>query len=309
MAQSIAFVSDRNGVSNIFLYDLRRESALPAHRLLHRKPGHHPAVAGPLLGPGRRSAGLRLLREGEVRRLHPVQPPLAEAPAVSAAGARQQRAAGQHHPGAGRHQPLAAGAGGGAPPGRRGRLDLPYSPGIPLVERGGPHRRHRLRGATDLDRGAARLGHATACPTRASSRSRTTGSRFSPDYVARPSIGYARDNFGRGFFGGTAVSLSDILGNHQLIFAGYVNGRISEAQVLAAYANLSHRINWAAGISQDPYYFLEPSQVRLGRARAGGEHLRHQRSPAGGALGVRASLLSDQPVSADRGQPAVRQRG
>ena len=86
---------------------------------------------------------------------------------------------------------------------------------------------------------------------------------FSPDYVARPSIGYARDNFGRGFFGGTAVSLSDILGNHQLIFAGYVNGRISEAQVLAAYANISHRINWAVGISQDPYYFLEPSQIRV----------------------------------------------
>jgi Tol biopolymer transport system component len=86
---------------------------------------------------------------------------------------------------------------------------------------------------------------------------------FSPDYVARPSIGYARDNFGRGFFGGTAVSLSDILGNHQLVFAGYVNGRISEAQVLAAYANLSHRINWVAGISQDPYYFLEPSQIRV----------------------------------------------
>ena len=87
---------------------------------------------------------------------------------------------------------------------------------------------------------------------------------FTPDYVARPSIGYARDNFGRGFFGGTAVSLSDILGNHQLVFAGYVNGRISEAQVLAAYANLSHRINWVAGISQEPYYFYEPSEIRVG---------------------------------------------
>ncbi|HEY3012674.1 MAG TPA: DPP IV N-terminal domain-containing protein, partial [Gemmatimonadales bacterium] len=86
---------------------------------------------------------------------------------------------------------------------------------------------------------------------------------FTPDYVARPSIGYARDNFGRGFFGGTAVSLSDILGNHQLVFAGYVNGRISEAQVLAAYANLSHRINWVTGISQEPYYFYEPSEVRV----------------------------------------------
>jgi hypothetical protein len=40
-----------------------------------------------------------------------------------------------------------------------------------------------------------------------------------------------------------------------------VNGRISEAQVLAVYANLSKRINWAVGASQDPYYFLEPSQI------------------------------------------------
>lgn len=88
--------------------------------------------------------------------------------------------------------------------------------------------------------------------------------KFTPDYVARPSIGYARDNFGRGFFGGSAISLSDILGNQQLIFAGYVNGRISEAQILAAYANLSRRINWAVGLSQDPYYFLEPSEIRPG---------------------------------------------
>ena len=87
---------------------------------------------------------------------------------------------------------------------------------------------------------------------------------YTADYVARPSIGYARDNFGRGFFGGSAVSLSDILGNHQLVFAGYVNGRISEAQVLAAYANMAHRINWATGVSQEPYYFYEPSQIRVG---------------------------------------------
>jgi Tol biopolymer transport system component len=93
---------------------------------------------------------------------------------------------------------------------------------------------------------------------------------FSPDYIARPSIGYARDNFGRGFFGGSAISLSDILGNHQLVFAGYVNGRISEAQVLAAYANLSKRVNWAVGLSQDPYYFLEPSDIEPDPENPGG---------------------------------------
>src|SRR5207302_581795 len=76
--------------------------------------------------------------------------------------------------------------------------------------------------------------------------------RFTPDYVARPTIGYQRDNFGRGFFGGTAISLSDLLGNHTLVFAGAVNGRLSEAQVLPAYINQTPRLNWAAGFLLDP---------------------------------------------------------
>ena len=85
--------------------------------------------------------------------------------------------------------------------------------------------------------------------------------RFTPDYVARPTIGYERDNFGRGFFGGTAVSLSDILGNHTMVFSGSVNGRLSEAQVLAAYINQSHRFNWAMGGSQQPLYFYLPTII------------------------------------------------
>jgi Tol biopolymer transport system component len=85
--------------------------------------------------------------------------------------------------------------------------------------------------------------------------------RFQPDYVARPTIGYTRDNFGRGFYGGSAIQLSDMLGNEQLTFAAYVNGRISEALVNATYVNMTHRLNWAASIGQEPYYFLEPSQI------------------------------------------------
>ncbi len=83
---------------------------------------------------------------------------------------------------------------------------------------------------------------------------------FRPDYIARPSIGYTRDNFGRGFYGGSAVQLSDMLGNEQLLFAAYINGRISEALVNATYVNMTHRLNWAATIGQEPYYFLEPSE-------------------------------------------------
>src|SRR2546421_218472 len=79
--------------------------------------------------------------------------------------------------------------------------------------------------------------------------------RFSADYVVRPTVDYSRDNFGRGIFGGTAIALSDILGNHSMVIAGSINGRISEAQFLGLYVNQTHRLNWAAGFSQDPLYF------------------------------------------------------
>ncbi|HET7622480.1 MAG TPA: BamA/TamA family outer membrane protein [Gemmatimonadaceae bacterium] len=80
---------------------------------------------------------------------------------------------------------------------------------------------------------------------------------LAPDYVARPTVGYARDNFGSGVFGGTAIVLSDMVGNHQLAFAGAVNGRIQEAQVFAGYTNLSHRLQYSTGLFQTPYYFGE----------------------------------------------------
>src|SRR5207237_3873311 len=79
--------------------------------------------------------------------------------------------------------------------------------------------------------------------------------RFSADYVVRPTVGYSRDTFGRGIFGGTAIALSDILGNHSVVLAGSINGRISEAQFLGLYVNQTHRLNWAGGLSQDPLYF------------------------------------------------------
>ncbi len=80
--------------------------------------------------------------------------------------------------------------------------------------------------------------------------------RFQPDYIARPSVGYAQDNWGRGVFGGTTIILSDMLGNNRLALSGEVNGRISEARYLAAYTNLSHRTQWVTGIYQTPLYLI-----------------------------------------------------
>ena len=85
--------------------------------------------------------------------------------------------------------------------------------------------------------------------------------RFQPDYVARPSIGYAPDAYGRTVFGGTTVVLSDMLGNHRLAISGEVNGRVSEAQMFFGYTNLGRRTQNAAGFSQLPYYFLSDDRL------------------------------------------------
>jgi Tol biopolymer transport system component len=82
---------------------------------------------------------------------------------------------------------------------------------------------------------------------------------FSADYIARPTVGYVRDNFGNGLYGGSTVTLSDMLGDHNLLFSGFVNGRITEAQFLAAYTNLSHRLNWGGGFEQQPFFYVEQS--------------------------------------------------
>ncbi|MEO8201017.1 MAG: BamA/TamA family outer membrane protein [Gemmatimonadota bacterium] len=91
---------------------------------------------------------------------------------------------------------------------------------------------------------------------------RKSRTKFTPDYVARPSVGYSRDTFGRGFFGGTAISLSDMMGDHTLVFSGYVNGSLAESQILAAYINQRRRINWALVGGQEPYFYREASEVR-----------------------------------------------
>ncbi len=79
---------------------------------------------------------------------------------------------------------------------------------------------------------------------------------YEADYVARPSIGYAQDNFGRGLFGGTTIVLSDLLGNNRLAFTAQVNGRLQDAIIYAGYTNLAGKLQYNTAISQFPFFFL-----------------------------------------------------
>ncbi|MDB4908130.1 MAG: surface antigen [Gemmatimonadetes bacterium] len=85
--------------------------------------------------------------------------------------------------------------------------------------------------------------------------------RFQPDYVARPAIGYTPDTYGRNVFGGTTIVLSDMLGNNRVAFSGEVNGRIAESRVFMGYTSLGSRWQFSTGISQNPYYFLSSDSL------------------------------------------------
>jgi hypothetical protein len=260
--QSLAFVSDRNGVANIFLYDLGTNEIFQLTDFYTGVQG----ITGlsPVLSWARDADRMAFVYyENNKYDVYAIdnprslrREPFRALPAIQVAA-------------------LASTTAGAAPVPVARDSARPAQAGVGV---GGSLYRSRqgFRSASELAAGdslrpegpvsiVALLDSATlALPDPAEFTERPYRVSFSPDYVARPSIGYTRDTFGRGFFGGSTVALSDMLGNHQMVFSGYVNGNIIESQVVAAYANLSSRINWAAGITQDPYFFLEPSEIRVG---------------------------------------------
>ncbi|MGH7569793.1 MAG: BamA/TamA family outer membrane protein [Gemmatimonadales bacterium] len=255
--KSLAFVSDRTSISNVFLYDL---STKQIYQLTDLYTGASGITAiSPVLSWAREADRLafayyengnyvvygmdnpRSLKRAPFQA--PAQPPVASLLPVALP------------------DPIAAAPASVAPP-----RDVAAS----SVYRSADGFRPSAAAPAPADSAAAPVSvrqlldsASLALPDTAQFTLRQYRVRFSPDYVVRPTVGYERDNFGRGFFGGTALSLSDMLGNQQLIFAASVNGRLSEAQVLGVYVNQSHRVNWAAGLSQDPVYFYLPSKSEI----------------------------------------------
>ena len=80
--------------------------------------------------------------------------------------------------------------------------------------------------------------------------------RLTPEYVAQPSIGYQQGGFGQGTFGGTTVVLSDLLGDRRLALSGAINGQLSDAQVFVGYTSLGRRLQYTTGVIQQPVYLL-----------------------------------------------------
>jgi len=78
---------------------------------------------------------------------------------------------------------------------------------------------------------------------------------FQPDYISGGTIGVSTGGgYGTQYGGGTTLVFSDLTGDHQLAVGGGVYGRIQDASLLLAYANMSHRWQYITGVSQDVAY-------------------------------------------------------
>jgi len=79
--------------------------------------------------------------------------------------------------------------------------------------------------------------------------------RFSADAIGRPTIGAEVGGYyGNGLYGGSYISLSDMLGNHNILLAGSINGSFSDAYVFTGYNFLKTRTNMGVAFLQEPLY-------------------------------------------------------
>ena len=270
--KSVAFISDRTGIPQIFLYDFDAKEHYQITKLIggvQSMTEHSPALtwarqadklAFVYVDNGNYTvwsiSNPRQLKKEPYRDAPPAtivaRAPDAAGPADSAAIRRATRAAeaaaavaamakesavAARDSSGGRRQSLYRGPAGLRPSG-----DLP-APGAP--------------GAQPAVSVAALLDSASlALPAATSFRDDTYHATLRAEQVLRPQVGYSQTNFGNGVYGGTGVLLGDMLGNRQLLLMGSINGRLEEAQVAIDYASFANRTNWRTGFEQYPYFIF-----------------------------------------------------
>jgi hypothetical protein len=128
--------------------------------------------------------------------------------------------------------------------------------------------------------------------------------RFTADYVVRPTVGYARDNFGRGVFGGTAIALSDILATTRrlrLDQRAHQRGKVPGLHVNQAALELR------GGFSQDhSTSAIGSGSIRTARRQS--RYLLHADSQIRDSRSVRRVGVPLQPLQSHRARHARGER-
>ncbi len=79
--------------------------------------------------------------------------------------------------------------------------------------------------------------------------------KLTPDIIGQPVIGaQVGGHFGNGVYGGSYILLSDILGDHNVLLWGQVAGSFADAYILTQYTYLRERANVSMAYRQFPLY-------------------------------------------------------
>lgn len=249
--EALAFVSDRTGIRNIYLWSFSQRQTYQVTDVLSGVSGIIPtSPAMSWAGKADRlafvyfeGAGYNIYVADDPRALG--RPEVAPAPKV-AVGPQAPPAPDAAAP----TQPDSAATDAGESF-YRGRGGFRPSAGAP----------RRQEGAGQEISVAALLDSATlALPDPQEFEESDYRAKLSPDLVGRPVIGATvGGNFGNGVYGGSYIFLSDMLGNHNVLLAGQVSGSFDDAFFLVAYDYLRERANLGLAYQQFPLYGFEGS--------------------------------------------------
>ncbi len=255
--RSLAFLSTRTGVFNVFLYDLEEDEVYQVTDVLTGTFGQGALLTSPGLTWARRAdriafsyfeeAGFNIYTIDSPRQLATPPAPTEEA----------QTAASQ----IGRPRMVES-------PDRtteveRPRDEMPAS--FYLTDDGFRRSDFGPDALVVDDPGRAALGDLSiaalldsvtlALPDTAALAYRDYKVSLTPDIVGRPTIGASVGGFfGNGVYGGSFITLTDMLGNHNMLIAGDVQGSFDNARVFVSYTYLKNRLNFGVSAQQYPFF-------------------------------------------------------
>lgn len=281
--RSIAFISDRTGIPNVFLYDIDRDETYQITDFLTGVAGimeSSPALAWSLDGSRMvvsvfSDAGWDLYRidDPAARATEPWVPAeRAEYDLAARAFVRPVEEIARVTPS---ERPDATGRATGeeegeeeVPEGVAAGREEPPAVSYYLGREGRPRRgsetgpRPRVPSFREPVDIATLLADPTIGLPRDTSAYQTREYRvsFQPDMFTQPQVGFVT---GIGAFGASQLAFSDLLGDHNLFVSASVYGSVTDSDLFLSYANLKRRMNWGATAFQFRSDFLPLSSVAV----------------------------------------------
>lgn len=250
---ALAYLSDRNGTSNVYLHDFRTGTQLQVTNVQGGVSGW--TESSPVLTWARNvnrmaftyysNNAFTVWALDDPRRLARAIPAPGAAPAPAVARNAEPQA-----PAGVRDSTPGGAPGAGVPGGRsmyRGSAGVRASGLLTAAEAADSNTVSSV--ATML------ADHRTGLPDTATFRERAYRVQFQPDYISGSSVGVSTSpGYGTYAAGGTTLVFSDITGDHQLAAGAGVYGRLQDASFLLGFGDYSRRLQYSTSASQQISY-------------------------------------------------------